>query len=308
MPEPVLDIERDIEDKKKALPEYSEELFREKIAVLNMDEEEKHALDLWWQQEAELSDWLARSEKISDALPSGSPEKQDARAAFKGAREVYDEINARLTELIERPTVPSARSLLVEPILSQFRVSPEVVEANTLAQMTEDFKDKYWTLENDQIVAISEAVIETGSMDLERVRMQVAQWSFEEFIESIPRQKLYILYRGMENQSLVDELEIEKMELKSALARQPWSSEKREKFRRLHHRLLDVMDTIGVPGQTKRDFNEAFDYATGHRGKTVSAMDILQNAEAAWFGFKNDATLQEFWQYEQEKLDEATEK
>ena len=205
--------------------------------------------------------------------------------------------------LVSRKTGYSVRTLWVDPILRQLgRQLPEITQAEEIVATIQSFDKKYWTRDNDQVIAICEAINERGVGDLEQIRMLVAQWSFQEFIESIPRQNLHHLFKDLADQTLVDDLELEKMELQTALAGHPWSSEKREKFRRLHHRLRQAMDDLNAEEQVKRDFDEAFKYATGDLGKSVSAIDILRNAEAAWDGFKRDSTLQAFWRHEQNKL------
>lgn len=287
-----------------ALPRYTLEQFREKIAVIDVDGDNHDKINLWWREVGEVQEWIERFQNAIELLPPATPEKQDARAVLKGCPDLFVDINDRLKALIARNTRPSIGSLWVAPILSQLgRQQPEVKQAEELVTMIHSFDEQFWTRDNDQVVAICEAINEKGVADLEQIRLQVAQWSFEEFVESLPRQKLSHLFEEVEDQSLVDDLEIEKMELKTALDGKPWSGEKREKYRRIHRRLRKAMDDLEVEEQVKRDFDDAFRYATGELGKSVSAIDILQNASAAWDGFKNDSTLQAFWEFEQEKLE-----
>ncbi|KKT39689.1 hypothetical protein A3K29_02410 [Candidatus Collierbacteria bacterium RIFOXYB2_FULL_46_14] len=288
---------------KPPLPRYTLDLFKEKIAVIDVGEDAQNKINLWWRQAADVQDWIERFQKATKLLTPATPEKQDANAALSGCPDLFDEINDKLRVLISRNTGFSARTLLIYPILSQFgRQSPEITQAEDLVATINSFDKKYWTRDNDQVIAVCEAINERGVADLEMIRLLVAQWSFQEFVESIPRQKLHHLFEGMEDQSLVDDLELEKMEIQTALAGHPWSGEKKEKFRRLHRRLRKAMDDLDAEEQVKRDFDEAFKYAVGDLGKTVSAIDILRNAEAAWDGFKRDSTLKAFWEYEQEKL------
>ncbi|HCQ31397.1 TPA: hypothetical protein DIU27_03385 [Candidatus Collierbacteria bacterium] len=291
------------ERNKSHLPRYTLELFREKIAVIDVGEDAQDKINLWWRQAAEVQEWIERFQQATKLLTPATPEKQDANAALKGCPELFGEINNKLKALVSRKTGYSVRTLWVDPILRQLgRQLPEITQAEEIVATIQSFDKKYWTRDNDQVIAICEAINERGVGDLEQIRMLVAQWSFQEFIESIPRQNLHHLFKDLADQTLVDDLELEKMELQTALAGHPWSSEKREKFRRLHHRLRHAMDDLNAEEQVKRDFDEAFKYATGDLGKSVSAIDILRNAEAAWDGFKRDSTLQAFWRHEQNKL------
>lgn len=290
------------------LPAYDRDLLVDKIGRYPIFEGDLDKVSLWWQESATKMAWVERFQRVISLLPKGSPEKSDAIRAFAGCDEMMEEANSLLNALLERKYVEGVLGFFVEPYLKFFRVRKEMRNLDRLVELIEKWNDRYWTTEMDQILVDCEVMVEGLRIEsATEMRLEIAQQVFEEMIQLFPMQKLAHLFEDIDEQTTIDEMEIEKMELMDAVRGDPWRSEEREQYRRIYKRLRHVMDEFDFETEVKRGFTMAFAYATGHIGKTVSSIDILQNGEKTWQGIKDDSTLQEFWDYEQEKLDDASE-
>lgn len=292
------------------LPKYSLSLFRDKVAIIpGVDESDLNLINVWWQKVDSKTAWVARFKAAVKCLPKGTPETVDARAAFRGCDIYFRDVNDSLASLLRLPDDNFVMKIWIRPALSiigKFGLRRTLFDET--AKLIRDFQSRYETVENDQVIAICEAMVECGGSQANAVRLKVAQWGFEEVFRLFKMLELKVKVGGVDELTTVDDLGAEKLELEEAIHTEPWSSEKREYFRRIFNRMRKAMDQLQFETETKLAFNRAFDYATGHAGKTVSAIDILRTVEAVWQGIEADNTLQEFWESEQEKLDEELEK
>jgi hypothetical protein len=274
------------------------------VTIPGTDFGDLKTVDLWWKMVEKRSAWVARSTAAVGGLPKGTPERSEASAIFKGCGEAFDQINLKLSDLLQTPNDGYIMRTWVRPALGLFgSQSPKKKKFDEVLERINDFCNRYESIENDQIIAAVEA-ISTFSDNLNLIRMKVAQWAFEELFRNFKLLELAVKVGGIVTPTTIDDLETEKLELVGALTDRSWNTVEREKYRRVFNRIRRAMDFLEFETEIKIGFNRAFGYATGHIGKTVSAIVILQNIEAVWQGLVDDSTLQEFWKSEQEALEE----
>lgn len=288
------------------LQKYSLVLFREKIAVIpGVDGEDLDVVNLWWRGFETKTLWVARFKVAVENVPTGTPEKVDARAAFRGCDIYFQDVNETLASLLRLPDDNFVMKTWIRPALSIFgKVGLKRTLFDETVKLIRSFQNRYESVENDQIIAVCEAIVESGGSRLDLVRTKVAQWAFEEFLRNFKIFELKVKLGGIETPSTVDELEIEKREIADALASDPWKLEVVRVMTENFGQIRKAMDLLDFETEVKTGFNRVIAYATDHVGLSVSAIDILRNIEAVWRGFVNDDTLEEFWENEQEVLEE----
>jgi len=288
------------------LQKYSLVLFREKIAVIpGVDGEDLDVVNLWWRGFETKTLWVARFKAAVENVPTGTPEKVDARAAFRGCDIYFQDVNETLASLLRLPDDNFVMKTWIRPTLSIFgKVGLKRTLFDETVKLIRSFQNRYESVENDQIIAVCEAIVEPGGSRLDLVRTKVAQWAFEEFLRNFKIFELKVKLGGIETPSTVDELEIEKREIADALASDPWKPEVVKVMTENFSQIRKAMDLLDFETEVKTGFNRVIAYATDHVGLSVSAIDILRNIEAVWRGFVNDDTLEEFWENEQEVLEE----
>ncbi|KKS92497.1 MAG: hypothetical protein UW68_C0031G0005 [Candidatus Collierbacteria bacterium GW2011_GWB1_44_6] len=288
---------------KIVLPKYKKSLFVENVVTIAVSQESLHSIDLWWQEVEAKSSWISRFEATARNFPAG-PERSDARKAFRGCRELFERVNMKLAELLQMKSGNPIMKFWIYPILSLVRARPETRIVDNLIDLIDEFDQRYWTTENDIIIAVYESVGASPTKDeLERAQLVVAQAVFEEFVRSLPLQELFNAFNGIEEQNIIDDLETELVDIRTALASGPWSSRKREMYRRRFNTIREAMDLLKCETGVKTGFNRAFAYATDHEGESVSIFDIMTNMQKTWDGFVNDPDLREFWGDKQARLE-----
>ncbi|NTU61265.1 MAG: hypothetical protein HGA95_02920 [Caldiserica bacterium] len=293
-----------------AIPRYSDEVARNMIAaVYGVEADDAITVGDWWKRINIRLQSVIRFQKAAYGLRKATPEKEDAVRVYKQYLAEVNEICVNLEKILSTSNEGFVMNTWFRPMLSYVFSKPSKkasVIAKT-AQMIRDFENHLETDRVGQIIAVAEAIVESDESNLYLVRLKVAQWAFEELLGLFKKYELDVKLGGIDELTTVDEPDMERFELENALACEPWKSVVREKNRRIFHRIREAMDRLKFEEKTKRRFNRVFDYATGHVGLSVSAMDILNTCESAWQGIKEDDTLREFWQAEQEALEEKCE-
>lgn len=285
------------------LAKYQEDLFRDKFIVSDVDDDDLDTINLWWQTAEKRARWVSRFKSAVDGLPDRILEKREAQLVFDNCDLRFSRINEMVEGILGLPTEKFIERF-VQPVLSLFdKKATRAKKIEEVAQAMREFSRKWETNVVDQVIAISEAINESGVTRTDEIRMRVAQWGFEEFMRNFLLLELKVKYGEIDLPTTVDDLETEQMELTQALSIEPWGMERAEKFKKEFVVIRKAMDSLKFETEVKRGFKRAFDHAVGVREQTLSAIELLKNIEEVWQGFVDDDTLEEFWEWEQEEAD-----
>jgi len=284
------------------IPEYSNEQFTDILRISNIDLNEEDfygykrnrktvdRVSLWWQNQENIRGNLERLKNITDSSSTNLPplEKEQIETFFIQRLELANNINQDIRELIEkletykkRPSVgkfffPNKNSTSVEDVIT--RASGRV---NSYSDST---KIKWMTM----MLAVGEAIIEAErDINPRDLRQKIAQHAWTEIINLIPHAKV-----SRRKIDIIDELGIEKRELKRALGRALWDTERKHQEEILHKKLLTQVEALGNKSLTQ-DFETLYKATKGEDLENLSSLDLLSLQNNIWVRLYHENALEE---------------
>lgn len=285
------------QEKTHILPAYEPELFREKIAVLNVDDSVKDKINIWWRTIDRTASWMDRANNALGLKDLPKQEKEDVNFGLDSVNAYFEEINASLKDLLAFK--PSTIRKWGGELLDFFSDSKVSEDAENLYSKIDHFNQRAKSPSTNQIIAFCEAFKETHIInDTKAMRMKIAQWSFEEMVALFPKIKMWRQFEGISEPEMIDIVDIEKSELVDALKSDLWTAEEISKWQKIYETNRKSMGKFRFEEPVKKSFEFLFRSALGAVSPKYSAVHILKEAENVFQGIKDDDTLREAWDNE----------
>jgi hypothetical protein len=289
--------------KTRILPVYRLDLFRDKIAGLDILDTQMDRISIWWRTIDRTAAWVGRTNSVLAIEDLPKQEREDAETGLASINTAFEEINSSLNDLLA--SKPSKIRQLSRGVIDFISPRKENDKADRLGEKIFDFNKEIRGPQTDQIIAFCEAYNETRDLnDTKSMRMKIAQLAFEEMVALFPRIRMWYQYEGIPEPTTVDQIDEEKDELVAALKSDLWDSDEIMKWQSVYEQNRKSMGKFRFEESVKKSFKFIFRSALGKTSPKYSAMHILIEAENVFQGIKDDDTLKEAWDYAAEQEEE----
>lgn len=285
-----------------ALTKFDEKVFKDVLlGRVSLSNEDQIALRDWWLKNDEV-DRLIRRFELAVANCHAGAERSAGNKITKTLRKTFNETNLLFSKLLGLKT-NFFMELWYWPVISNFKTRPEAEIIEKILAVIADFEDIVAGNEDDQVLAVLEVLADTPANKTQEAKEKMLQWSCEEFLRLYEHAKLNYL-AGLEPGTTIDDLETEKVELRSATNSELWKYKEKQKVLRKLKKIREAMDAFCVDTQAKIDMRDLIRYLSDGFSRNTPIWDLLQNTENMFQTLISDSTQQEFWDWETEEKEE----
>lgn len=243
-------------------------------------QEEFDEIYIWWNEFEETKALLTRFITIikSDSLPAR--EKRTAAKSFAPIKESFETVIGHLQKISEQNSLQNSEAVEVKAAIDAFEEEKEGIE---------------------QIIALCEAIEQSGLTDPLKIRQLVAQHALEELSQAFQYERLYYAADVDESAVVADDVDTERRELLAAFLGGLWKQKKRKEMEKFYK---DWRAGIreNYDDEINTYLSRLWKVAIGENLEKRNAVSILEAQAFVFDGLQSEGALE--WDPDEEEWEE----
>ena len=276
----------------------------EKIAGLNLEDDVKDAIILWWKENPQTLQTLASLKEVSTSINLPKNEAREATTTYESAVEQLKAINDSLLAFIgEEDKKKGLINDVLEIYAQTYHLSHDENEARKISSAVDKYDDSKENIE--LTIAIAKAIIDTRgeNPDDNMFRKKAAQQVFQEMFDQMAIARIGAVHDiDTEISGIIDSPKSEQIDLTSAFREKTWTGDKRKKMLVNYSKLKRVLNKLEADTDQKTGLNTLWRWANGILPRDASVFKILKFADDLDEAITD--TVAEAWQAEAERLED----
>jgi len=279
----------------------------ERIAGLNIHDDCKDEIILWWKENPRTLQKLTELKQASTSINLPKNEAEEIKEIYDEALTLFVTANNKLiTFTDERKQKRGLIKNVLNVYATAFHMSHNESEAIEIRDSIRNFKEVEEGME--LTTGVAKAIIDTrgSNPNDDTFRKKAAQQVFQEMFEQMAIGRIASVHNiDTEVSEIIDSPKIEQIDLTSAFLSNTWTGDERKKMLRNFNKLKRVLDKLEASTDQKVGLNTLWKWSNGTLPKDSSVFKILEYANMLDINITD--TVAEAWQAEADRIEDENE-